>query len=108
MSAHIVQLNFKLKVSGAEYEQAVTPLAEAFATVPGLRWKIWLLNDAEREAGGIYLFDDEGAAREFLNGDLAAQVASAPFHTGLDVKQFAVMDEATATTRGPVEAAARA
>ena len=37
----------------------VAPLAEQYAAVPGLRWKIWIINEAEGEAGGIYLFDDE-------------------------------------------------
>ena len=103
---HIVQLNFTLTIAGAEYEQAVRPLAEDFAATPGLRWKIWLLNEAEREAGGIYLFDDEAAAQQFLGGPLAAQVVAAPFHTGLRVRQFAVMEGLTETTRGPVAALA--
>ena len=64
-----------------------------------------MFNEVEREAGGIYLFDDEAVAAQFLGGPLAAQVAAAPVHTGLRVRQFAVMEELTATTRGPVEAA---
>ena len=104
MSARIMQLNFRFNVSGAEYEQAVSPLADDFAAVPGLRWKVWMINEAEKEAGGIYLFDDEASVKDFLEGPLAAQVTSHPALSDFSVKQFDVMEELTTTTRGPVEA----
>ena len=97
-----MQLNFKFNVSGAEYEQAVSPLASQFATVAGLRWKIWMINEEEQEAGGIYLFDDEASVKEFLEGPLAAQVTSHPALSDFSVKQFDVMEDQTAITRGPV------
>ena len=102
MSGRIMQLNFKFNVSGAEYEQAVSPLASQFATVAGLRWKIWMINEEEQEAGGIYLFDDEASVKEFLEGPLAAQVTSHPALSDFSVKQFDVMEDQTAITRGPV------
>ena len=102
MSGRIMQLNFKFSVSGAEYEQAVSPLANDIAAVAGLRWKIWMINEAEREAGGIYLFDDEASVKEFLEGPLAAQVTGHPALSDFSVKQFDVMEDVTAITRGPV------
>ena len=102
MSGRIMQLNFKFSVSGAEYEQAVSPLANDIAAVAGLRWKIWMINEAEREAGGIYLFDDEASVKEFLEGPLAAQVTGHPALSDFSVKQFDVMEDQTAITRGPV------
>jgi len=98
-----MQLNFKFSVSGSEYEQAVSPLASQFAAVAGLRWKIWMINEAEGEAGGIYLFDDEASVKAFLEGPLAAQVTSHPALSDFSVKQFDVMENVTAITRGPVE-----
>ena len=102
MSGRIMQLNFKFSVSGAEYEQAVSPLASQFAAVAGLRWKIWMINEEEQEAGAIYLFDDEASVKEFLEGPLAAQVTSHPALSDFSVKQFDVMEDQTAITRGPV------
>lgn len=102
MSGKLLQLNFKLNVSGAEYEQAVSPLAGEFAALPGLRWKVWILNEAEQEAGGIYLFDDEASMNAYLEGSLAAQVTSHPALSDFSVKKFDVMDDVTAITRGPV------
>jgi len=108
MSGRIMQLNFKFSVSGSEYEQAVSPLASQFAAVAGLRWKIWMINEAEGEAGGIYLFDDEASVKAFLEGPLAAQVTSHPALSDFSVKQFDVMENVTAITRGPVEEGASA
>ena len=102
MSGRIMQLNFKYSVTGAEYEQAVSGLASQFAALDGLRWKIWFINEAEGEAGGIYYFDDEASVNAFLAGPLAAQVTGHPALSDFSVKQFDVMEEVTAITRGPV------
>jgi hypothetical protein len=103
-----MQLNFKFSVTGAEYEQAVAPLASDFSAVPGLRWKIWMLNEAESEAGGIYMFEDEASVSAFLAGPLAAQVTSHPALSEFSVKQFDVMGKLTEVTRGPVHVGASA
>ncbi len=103
MSGRILQINFKFSVSGAEYKQAVSPLANDIAAVAGLRWKIWIINEAESEAGGIFLFDDEASVQAYLEGPVAAQVTSHPALSDFSVKQFDVMEDETAITRGPVE-----
>ena len=102
MSGTIMQLNFKFRVSATEYEQAVATLADQFAALEGLRWKIWMINAAEQEAGGIYLFDDAESIQAFLKGSLAAQVTSHPALSDFSVKQFDVMEELTGITRGPI------
>ena len=104
MPGCILQLNFKLNVDADEYERAVTPLADAFAAIDGLRWKVWLLNAAEGEAGGIYLFESEAAREAFLASALADAVRAAPFLRDLVAKRFDLMDGVTAVTRGPVGA----
>ncbi len=102
MSGKILQINFKYNVSGAEYRQAVSPLADDIAAVPGLRWKIWPINEAESEAGGIFLFEDEAALQAFLEGPVAAQVTTHPALSDFSVKQFDIMEEETVHTRGPI------
>jgi hypothetical protein len=102
MAGKILQLNFKFSVTAAEYEQAVSPLAEKFAAVSGLRWKIWIINEKESQAGGIYFFDNEASLEAYLDGPLAAAVSSHPALSDMSVKRFDVMDAVTATTRGPV------
>ena len=99
----ILQVNFKLAVSAEEYRKLSASVAQAFAEVAGLRWKVWILNEGQNEAGGIYLFDSAESLRTYLDGPLAAQIASLPAIQDLSVKQFSVMDEETGITRGPVQ-----
>jgi hypothetical protein len=103
MSKKILQLNFKFSVTKAEYEQAVSPLADQFAAVDGLIWKVWIMNEAESEAGGIYLFDNESSLKAYLEGPLAATVKNHPAISDMSAKLFDVMDNVTAITRGPVK-----
>lgn len=103
MSGKILQINFKFNVSKEEYEEAVSPLANEIAKVSGLRWKVWFMNEAENESGGVYLFDNESSMKAYLEGPIVAQVASNPALSDISVKQFDVMEDQTAITRGPVE-----
>ena len=104
----ILQINFKLNVPAAEYAKICQSVAQPIADVPGLRWKVWLLNEREKEAGGIYLFDTEQALNDYVAGPIVAQVKSHPALQDLSAKKFDVMEEVTAVTRGPVSAMAAA
>ncbi len=108
MPAKILQINFKFKASTPEYQGLCQSVAPIFASLPGLRWKIWVLNEREKEAGGIYLFENEQALNDFLSGPIAAQVKSHPALYDLSAKSFDVMEEVTAITRGPLLAMAAA
>ena len=100
----ILQINFKLNVSTAEYQKICESVAQAVADVPGLRWKLWLLNEEKKEAGGIYLFQDEQALNNYLSGPIIAQVKSHPGLQDISAKRFDVMEEMTAVTHGPTPA----
>ena len=104
MSEKILQVNFRFSVSPAEYKQAVAPLADELASVSGLRWKIWIMNESEQEAGGIYLFDDKTSMKAFLEGPIVAQVTSHPSLSEFSVKQFDIVRKETLVTRGPIKA----
>jgi hypothetical protein len=101
----ILQINFNLNVPVAEYQKMADSVAQAFLDVPGLRWKIWLLNPAAQEAGGIYLFDSQASLDAYLNGSLVPKLRGLTSIRNISMKQFEVMPEATAITRGPFEAA---
>ena len=100
MSAKIVQINYKLNGPRIEYEQENLPYAQPIADLPGMRWKVWIINEAQSEAGGIYLFDAAPAAQAFLNGPIIAEMKGDPT---LSIKVFDVIPELTAITRGPVK-----
>ena len=102
MSARILQINFKFRASTADYQNLCQSVARAFDAVPGLRWKIWLLNEQEKEAGGIYLFESDQAVNDYLSGPLVAQVKAHPALYDVTAKAFDVMEDVTAITHGPV------
>ena len=106
MPTRILQITFKLRAPVPEYRSLCQLLAPAFAALPGLRWKIWVLNEREKEAGGFYVFESEEALNEFLSSALAAQVKSHPALYDFEATVFDVMVEVTAMTRGPATTAA--
>lgn len=105
MKERVLQLNFRVKVSGPEYQAAVSPLANDFAAVPGLRWKIWYQkNEQTGEAGGIYLFEDQASLDKFLASGLPKQVMGHPALSDFSTKQFDILERESLTTRAPIEA----
>jgi hypothetical protein len=102
MSEIILQVNFNFNVSKEEYQEAVTPLADKFADLPGLKWKVWILNAENSEAGGIYMFESQASVDEYLAGPLAKVVTTHPALSNFSVKQFEVMKDLSEVTRGPI------
>jgi len=101
MSQQILQVNFTFGMSKAEYEQACLPLAPDVANFPGLRWKVWIMNEAEREAGGIYLFDDETSLQSFI--EPLNDILDAPGFSDIHMKTFDILEALTLITRGPLQ-----
>ena len=100
MSAKILHINYKLNGPRAEYERENLPYAQPIANLPGLRWKVWIINEGKSEAGGTYLFDDDAALQAFLDGPIIAEMKGDPT---LSIKAFDVIAELTTITRGPVK-----
>ena len=107
MSQVILQINIKINIPVAELEPAWLEAAQPIADTPGLRWKVWLKNEAEREVGGIYLFDDEASVQAYLNGPIVAAIKASPVNVSISAKQFNIMETHTAITRGPIKQAAQ-
>ena len=102
MAQQILQVNFNFNVSREQYESTVAPLAQDFANVPGCIWKIWLVNEENREAGGIYLFADESSVESFKSSPLVASVLRHPALSNFNIKQFGVLEGISRTTRAPL------
>jgi len=100
MSAKILQINYKLNGPRAEYERENLPYGKPIADLPGLRWKIWIINETQSEAGGISLFDSDAAVKAFMDGPIIAEMKGDPT---LSIKAFDVMPELTTITRGSVK-----
>ncbi len=60
------------------------------------------MNEADSEAGGIYLFDDEAAVNAFLAGPIVAALKANSVVSDIRVKMFDVSEAHTLITRGPI------
>lgn len=90
--------------TAAEFREQCLPLAPYVAEAPGLLWKLWLLDEAEGLFSGVYLFEDEAAAREYLAGPIMAMVRDDTSNTEIQTRLLDVMEEHSAITRGPIAA----
>lgn len=104
MAQQVLQVNFKFNVSREQYENTVNPLAQQFAEVAGCIWKVWLMNEKDSEAGGIYLFADEASVEKFKGSQLVASVLSHPALSDFSIKQFEVLKKISGITRAPLAA----
>jgi hypothetical protein len=102
MSVQMLLVSFKFNTSPAEYRQAIKPLVSDILNAPGLRWKIWLVNEDECFAGGIYLFDDAASVQLFLSSPLMDGLTHSPAFANFHVMPFDVLEAETALTHGPI------
>ena len=102
MPTQVVQINFNYAAPTNELLAALKATAGPISKVPGLVWKVWLLNEAKKEAGGIYLFDSEAAAQKYLSSEIVTGMTTNPAIRNPSVKQFRVEEELSRITRAPV------
>jgi hypothetical protein len=102
MSQKILVTNYSYSVSREEFENMASELGPAFADVPGCLWKIWLIDDEKKEAGAVYLFEDEKSLQNFKSSPLVASVLSHPALSNFDLKERAILKEVSAVTRAPL------
>ena len=103
MSIRVLQINFKFNAPSGDLKNGFEPLVNDISAVPGLRWKIWIMNEQEHEAGGIYLFDDEDSVQAYLEGPIVAGLKAHPALSEISAKQFDVLEDFTIVTRGPMK-----
>ncbi|WP_416673640.1 YdhR family protein [Egbenema bharatensis] len=102
MMLTILQMNFEFQNSPAEAKEQGQNLAPAISQVPGLIWKIWLMDEATRQAGGIYLFESQTAADTYLNGAIAQTIQHHPDFANLQIRLTPIWAEASAVTANTV------
>src|SRR6201988_2674880 len=74
----VLHLRFKLRVPPAVLLAECGEAATVIASVEGLIWKIWVLQQEECEMGGMYLFADRETAEAYLNHPVIQAVRSNP------------------------------
>jgi hypothetical protein len=61
------------------------------------------MNEAEKTAGGIYLFKDDASVQAYLKGPIVAAVSKNPAFSSVEAKVFDVLEKHSKITRGPVD-----
>ena len=102
MPGKILQINLQFNVSRAELVEEFIAAANHIAAVPGLKWKIFCMNDERSEGAGIYLFEDADALKSYLEGPIIAGMKDKKAFSDINIRTFDVVEEATAVTRGPL------
>jgi hypothetical protein len=102
MSKTIVQINFNYDLAEEELNEGAKELVQPVQQVPNLVWKTWIVNDQEKLTGGIYLFENEEAAKAYVEGPLINQLRNSPAFKNLSIKLFDIMEEQSKATRAPI------
>ncbi len=102
MSQKILVTNYSFSVSREEFETMASELGPAFADVPGCLWKIWLIDGEKKEAGAVYLFEDEMSLQNFKSSPLVASVLSHPALSNFDLKERDILEEVSEVTHAPL------
>ena len=92
----IVQINFPFAGPAADLRTAMLAAAPKFTGMNGLVWKVWLVDEARKEGGGIYLSSSRALADAFAAGNIVAELRKS--RPGAEVKVFDDFREASTLT----------
>ena len=102
-TAHtVLHLRFKLRVTPDVMFAHSREAATIIASVEGLIWKIWILQQEELEVGGMYLFANRETAEAYLNGPVVQAVRSNPAVVSTESRLWDVESSLSAITRAPL------
>lgn len=102
MSQQIFITKFNYSLPTVEFKKLLTSVADKFKDIPGCQWKIWLLDEEKKEAGGIYLFDDSKSLDDFRKGPLFGSVTGKPGFCNFETRVSAIAEKASAITNAPM------
>ena len=98
----VLQLRFKLRVPPHVLLAHSREAASAIASVEGLIWKIWVLQEEEFEMGGMYLFANRETAEAYLNHPIIRALCSNPAVVSTRSQLWEVESSLSALTRAPL------
>ena len=99
----VLHLRFKLRVPPEVLLAECGEAATVIASVEGLIWKIWVLQQEECEMGGMYLFADRETAEAYLNHPVIQAVRSNPAVVSTKSELWDVESSLSALTRAPLQ-----
>jgi hypothetical protein len=98
----VLHLRFKLRVPPHVLLAHSREGATSIASVEGLIWKIWLMNEEESEMGGMYLFANRETAEAYLNDPVVQAVRSNPAVVSTESRLWDAESSLSAITRAPL------
>jgi len=98
----VLHLRIKLRVSPPALLAQSREVASVAASVEGLIWKIWILQEEQFEMGGVYLFADREAAEAYLNHPIVQVLTSDPAVVSTQSQLWDVENSLSALTRAPL------
>jgi hypothetical protein len=98
----VLHLRIKLRVSPPALLAQSREVASVAASVGGLIWKIWILQEEQFEMGGVYLFADREAAEAYLNHPIVQVLTSNPAVVSTQSQLWDVENSLSALTRAPL------
>ena len=98
----LLHLRFKLRVKPDQLLAHSQEPAGKIAAVKGLIWKIWVFQDEESVAGGVYLFDSREAAENYLSHPVIQAVRNNPAVASTESQLWDVDHSLSAVTRAPL------
>ena len=102
MTKKVFITKFNYSMPTGEFKKIMPAVAPEFSKIPGCCWKIWVINEDQKEAGVVYLFESATSLEQFLNSKLLASVANNPAFTNFGTDTFGVEEEASALTGAPL------
>ena len=102
MTKKVLTTKFNYSMPSEELNKIMPAVAAKFSEIPGCCWKIWLINEDHKEAGGVYLFESDTDLDQFLNSSLFASVANNPAFSNLETNTFDVVEAASVITGAPL------
>jgi hypothetical protein len=99
----MIEISFAYTVPTPEFRARMDEAAPLLATVPGLVWKVWGIDEGARRASGVYLFRDAAAAESYLADIFAPHMGNSPALAEVVIRRYGVMEAATRRTRGALE-----
>ena len=98
---YILQVDFPHDgIFGKEMSAVFSDLAKDISQEEGLIWKIWTENESNKEAGGIYLFDNEEDANRYLKKHTERLTEFG--YKGIRAKIFAVNEALSRLTKADI------
>ena len=98
----VLHLRFKLRVAPDVFLAKSREAATIIASVEGVIWKIWVLQQEEFEMGGVYLFASRETAKAYLNHPVSQAVRSNPAVVSSQSQLWDVESSLSALTLAPL------